>query len=490
MRIQRFNSFQSVRAAIAVLALSSAAFTQTTTAGKVVGAVTDPAGALVPKAQVELLNTGTNAAQAAATDGAGGFLFPVVAPGAYKITVKMAGFRTSVIPDLNVEVEKTVTVPIKLEVGTDKEIVEVTGTATTLQTTDAQLGNVVSTNDIVRLPQLQRNATELMNLQPATVAGGGNLTMRVAGAIDDQNTVTLDGIDITSNLVASNTSVPTPDDSVEEFRATVADPNATLMRASGAQISLIGRRGSNRFHGALYEYFQNNDLNANTWDNNRARLAKATIHDNRFGGRLGGPIQKDKTFFFLNIEGRRFSSAAQVSRTVPTATLRQGILEFPLSNGSVEQINLKTAQICGAGGNSACDPRGLGVSPTVTQEMADMPLPNLAGGDGYNTGTYFANLPVPTSTNYGVLRLDHVFNNKLTLNTSFTYWYSNAVASGDVSILNGNASSVETTPQRTIVPTAQLTYQITPTWLNIFRIGWVRDTAQTNATSPAKAAES
>ncbi len=410
MRIRRLSGFQTARAAMAVLALSVAALAQTTTAGKVVGSVLDPAGAVVPKAQVQLLNTDTNAAQSAGTDDAGGFVFPAVPPGAYKLTVKMAGFRTSVLPAFDVEVEKTVTVPVKLEVGGDKEVVEVMGTATALQTTDAQLGNVVSANDIVRLPQLQRNATELMNLQPATVAGGGNLTMRVAGAIDDQNTVTLDGIDITSNLVATNTSVPTPDDSVEEFRATVADPNATLMRASGGQISLIGRRGSNHFHGALYEYFQNNDLNANTWDNNRAGLAKATIHDNRFGGRIGGPVQKDKTFFFVNIEGRRFSSVAQVTRTVPTQTLRQGILEFPLSNGAVEQIDLKTAQICGANGNSACDPRGLGLSPTVAQELADMPLPNLAGGDGYNTGSYFANLPVPTSTNYGVIRLDHMFS--------------------------------------------------------------------------------
>src|SRR5215469_11340115 len=134
MRIQRFNGFQCLRTAMAVLALSSAALAQTTTAGKVVGAVTDPAGAVVPKAQVELLNTGTNAAQSAATDGAGGFVFPVVPPGAYKITVKMTGFRTSVLPDFDVEVEKTITLPVKLEVGADREIVEVTGTATALQT--------------------------------------------------------------------------------------------------------------------------------------------------------------------------------------------------------------------------------------------------------------------------------------------------------------------------------------------------------------------
>ena len=100
--------------------------------------------------------------------------------------------------------------------------------------------------------------------------------MRVSGAIDDQNTVTLDGIDITQNLVATNTSIPTPADSVEEFRANVANPSATLQRGSGGQVTLIGRHGSNDFHGAVYEFLQNNDLNSNTWDNNHAGLAKAT----------------------------------------------------------------------------------------------------------------------------------------------------------------------------------------------------------------------
>jgi hypothetical protein len=463
---------------------------QTSSAGKVIGNITDPTGAVVPKAEVQLLNTGTNAAQVVTSDDAGGFIFPVVSPGNYKITVKLAGFRTEVVSDISVDVAKTNSVPVKLEVGADKEIVEVTGTAAAqLQTVDAQIGNVMSTDNLINLPSLNRDAVGLMNIQPGVVAGGSNLTMRVAGAIDDQNTVTLDGIDITSNLVAASTSIPTPADSVEEFRVNVTNPNATLMRGSGGQVSLIGRRGGNAFHGALYEYLQNNDLNSNTWDNNRAGLAKALIKDNRFGGRLGGPIQKNKTFFFVNYEGHQFPAVTQVTRTVPTQTLRQGILQFPLSNGSIEQISLGTSQICGATGNSACDPRGLGLDPTVKAEMADMPLPNLSGiGDGYNTSGYFANVPTPTETNYGVVRLDHVFSDKITLNTSLTYWYSNVVSSADISILNGNATSAETTPQRTLVPTAQLTYQITPTLLNVIRAGWVRDTAQTNATSPAKAA--
>jgi hypothetical protein len=405
-------------AALSFSALAPVASAQTTTAGKVVGSVTDQTGSVAPKADVQLQNIDTGAALSTKSDDAGEFVFPLVIAGNYRVTVKLAGFRTAVVAPIVVDVEKTNSVPVRLEVGGDTEVVEVRATAAAhLQTTDAQIGNVVSTDSILRLPTLQRNAIELMNLQPGVVAGGAGLVMRVSGATDDQNTVTIDGIDITQNLVATGTSVPTPAVSVEEFRANVANPNATLMRASGGQITLIGRRGSNDFHGALYEYLQNNDLNSNTWDNNHAGLAKAIIHDNRAGGRLGGAIKKNKTFFFANYEARRFDSVAQVTRTVPTALLRQGIVQFQGPSG-VEQFNLKTAAICnapsGSVGTTPCDPRGLGMSPSVAAQWADMPLPNLAGGDGLNTGSYFANLPTPIETDYGVMRLDHTVNEKLT----------------------------------------------------------------------------
>lgn len=470
----------------------STAFPQSSTTGKVIGTITDSSGAVVPKADVQLLNTGTNAVAAATSNEAGEYSFPSVLPGAYKLTVKMKGFRTAAISGLAVDVEKTSNVAVKLEVGGDAEVVEVTAAATAeLQTSDAQIGNSLSTDAILRLPTLQRNATELMNLQPGVVAGGNGLQMRVSGAIDDQNTVTLDGIDITQNIVATGTSIPTPADSVEEFRENVANPSANMNRGSGGQVTLIGRHGSNTFHGALYEYLQNNDLNSNTWDNNRAGLARAIIHDNRYGGRLGGPIFKNKTFFFANYEARRFNSVSQVTRTVPTALLRQGIIQFTGPAG-IEQFNVKTASICnapaGGTGSTPCDPRGLGLSPSVAAQFAQMPLPNLAGGDGLNTGSFFANVPTPTQTDYGVMRLDHTFNEKLKINANFTYYRSDQVGSSDISILNGTASSAITSPQRGIVPSVQATWQITPSLLNVARIGWVRDTSQTNATSPTKAA--
>ena len=476
----------------AVLLSLAVASAQSITTGKIVGTVTDASGAMVPKAQVQLVDTDTNATAVATTDDSGGYVFTNLQPGPYKLTVTMAGFRTATIASFAVEVDKTTNLPVKLEVGGSTDVVEVTAASTAqLQTTDAQIGNTVSTESILHLPTLQRNATELMNLQPGVVAGGAALIMRVSGAIDDQNTVTLDGIDITQNLVATGTSVPTPADSVEEFTENVSNPSATMTRASGGQVTLIGRHGGNAFHGALYEFLQNNDLNTNTWDNNRAGLAKAIIHDNRYGGRLGGPLVKNKTFFFANYEARRFSSTVGVNRTVPTALLRQGIVQFT-GPGGVEQFNLKTASVCnaptGSTGSTPCDPRGLGLNPSVAAQFADMPLPNLAGGDGLNTMTYYANIPTPLQTDYGVLRLDHMINSKVTLNAALTYYRSDAVASGDISILNGKPASAETTPQRAMVPSLSATWQISPSLFNVARIGWVRDTSQTNATSPTKAA--
>lgn len=470
----------------------SVAYGQTATSGLVVGTITDPSGGFVPNCTVQLLNTATNATASVASDSNGGFTFGNVVPGTYKVTVTAAGFRTSTVENLSVDVNRSVNVPVKLEVGSANQVVEVTAeSGAQLQTQDAQIGNVVSTQEILRLPTLQRNATELMNLQPGVVAGGDSLRMRVSGAIDDQNTVTLDGIDITQNLVATGTSIPTPADSVEEFRETVANPSAALTRGSGGQVTLVGRRGSNEFHGALYEYLQNTDLNSNTWDNNRTHQARAAIHDNRYGGRLGGPIKKNNTFFFANYEARRFISTFQTTRTVPTTTLRQGIIQV-LGPSGVQQFNLKNAAVCGTSGNALCDPRGLGLNPSVAAQWAKMPLPNLPGiGDGLNTSGFFANVPTPINTDYGVLRLDHNFSDKVTLNTSFTYYRQDQLASAnnnDISILNGNVSSAVTNPSRAIVPTAQVTWQISPTWLNVTRVGWVRDTSQSNATSPTQVA--
>lgn len=488
----RYSFLFTVSLVCAVLA-APLAFAQTSNSGAVIGTVTDQSGAVTPNAQVELVNVDTNAALTQTTDTSGGYRFPNVPPGNYRLTVKLAGFRASTL-NLAVEVNKTATANMKLEVGSDTEVVEVSasGAAVQLQTTDSQIGNVLSTDQILKLPTLQRNATELMGLQPGTTAQGGSgaapLAYRVSGGIDDQNLVTLDGIDITQSVVAGNTSVPTPADSVEEAKTNTSDPNAAFARASGGQMTLVGRHGSNNIHGAVYEYLQNSALNTNTWDNNRAKIPIASIRDNRFGARLGGPLKKNKTFLFGNYEGRRFSSVAQVTRTVPTATLKQGIVQFADPSGHVDQFNLANASVCGPSGNNPCDPRGLGISPAVAAQWGKMPLPNLPGGDGLNTGGYLANISTPIQTDYGVARLDHYFSDKVQFNGDYTYFRSIQTGSNDISIINGQPTSVISTPQRGQVISSQVTWQISPTLLNIFRAGYVRDTNASQATSPTIAA--
>src|SRR5581483_7943679 len=158
------------------LVAPSLSLAQTSTTGVVVGTVTDPSGAAVPNANVQLLNTGTNATANATTNNDGGFTFPNVAPGSYKVTVTASGFRT-MVENGTVEVNKSLNLPVQLEVGGQNQVVEVTAAAAAaLQTQDAQIGNVISTNNILRLPTLQRNATELMNLQPGVVASGASGT--------------------------------------------------------------------------------------------------------------------------------------------------------------------------------------------------------------------------------------------------------------------------------------------------------------------------
>ena len=473
---------------LGMVLLPSRATAQSATTGAVSGTVTDASDAIVPLAQVELVSQETNAVQAQSTNATGQYLFSGIRPGRYKITFKMTGFRTSTIPNVIVEVNKSIELDLKLEVGGDNQIVEVTATAgAQLQTSDAQIGNSISKDLISRLPTLQRNVTELLNLQPGVVPAGANLQARITGAIDDQNTVTLDGIDVTAVVTASTTSVPTPQDSVEEFRVNVSNPNADLTRASGGQMTLIGRHGSNTMHGSGYGFFQNSVLNSNTWDNDAAKVAKPDISDKRYGGRLGGALKKDKTFLFGNYEGRDFDQVQQVSRTVPTDTLKAGILRFRDGAGNILSYDLKTSRQCGPTGDQVCDPRGLGISPSTKAQLALMPASNLnSGGDGLNTLSYLANIPTPLQDRFVVTRLDHFFSEKLTFNGSYTYFRRIAFGNGDISVKD--STSVVSTPQRGTLLTGSFTQNLKPTLINVSRFGFVRDVGPNLATSPTVAA--
>ena len=485
---------------------------QTVTTGTVIGTVTDPSGAAVTDATVVLRNKATNGEATQTTNSAGQYTFVNVTPGDYEITVKKDGFRTADVASLTVEVLKSYNVDVRLEIGAASESVTVTTEARVeLQTTDAQLGDVVGGTTLMRLPTLQRDASELLTLQPGTtpydtaVNGGfGNQGGTVAGARSDQNTIVMDGIDITDNTVGGGANaqnfIPTGVESLEEFRVGVTNSNATFSRASGGQITLISKGGGNTFHGDGYWFHQSDGYNANSWDLNHTKdLAKGTpftrksaFKDNREGVSILGPVFKNKTFFFGNYEKRRFPAGQTVTHIVPTDSLRSGILEFKDGTGAVRQYNLATAMNCGPNGNLACDPRGIGISPTLQALYKLNPEgtdPSVQGADGNNTLGLRTSVTTPIKQDYVTFRLDHNFTQKMHFFGRYLYSRNLQVTSNQISALAGKPTVADTgnfTRGDGII--GALDYAFNSTTNNVIRYGWIRSRIFLPGLSPSASA--
>lgn len=503
--MKTFKSHAILFVLLAVLFSAAPAWAQTSNTALVLGTVTDPGGAVVPDATAELTNIATNEVKSVTTNSSGQYVFPNVAPGTFTLKISKAGFATITFPNINLDVSKSYTYDARLEVSSGKEIVEVSaGAAAELQTVDAVVGNVVGESNLMRLPTLGRDSRELMTLQPMstpfepTGTGFGNRGGTIAGARSDQNVFNLDGIDITDNVIAGGgrqvPNIPISVDTISEFRVGVTNNNASFGRSEGGQINLISKSGTNDYHGAVYWYHQNSSLNANTWDNghtpttvNGQKLSftpKPPQHDNRGGVSFGGPIKKGKTFFFGNYELRRFPQSVEVERIVPTDALRNGILTF----GGVP-YNLATSMACGAAGNLACDPRGLGISPTVQKLWKMMPEgndPNV--GDGFNTEGFRTNVAEPLKDDFVNFRLDHDFTDKVKFFGRYLYHRDLAGnasgSSGQVDFLPSVAIDSSASDIRGDGFTSGLDWQMRPDLINSFHAGWIRSRQDFNVIRP------
>ena len=485
---------------LGVLSLGSAAKAQTSNSGLVQGTVTDKGGAVVPDAAVELLNTATNETKTTTTAGAGEYTFANVPPGMYTLKISKTGFATTTFANLKVDVTKSYTYNATLEVSSGKEVIEVSAQSQAeLQTADAVVGNVVGESELMRLPTLGRDSRELLTLQPMSTpfessngGGFGNNGGTIAGARSDQNVFNLDGIDITDNVIAGGGNqapvIPIGVENVAEFRVGVTNNNASFGRSEGGQINIISKTGTNEYHGAAYWYHQNSVLNANTWDNGHTPsngldfTPKTPQHDNRLGLTLGGPIKKNKTFIFGNWEVRRFPQAVQVERIVPTQSLRNGILTF----GGVA-YDLATTTACGG---QLCDPRGLGISPTVQKLWNMMPLgndPNV--GDGSNTEGFRTSVPESLKDDFVNVRLDHNFTDKVKFFGRYLYHRdlapNAAGSSGQVSFLTGTAQSSSASDIRGDGFTSGLDWQIRDNLINSIHVGWIRSRQDFNVIRPS-----
>jgi hypothetical protein len=285
----------------------------------------------------------------------------------------MAGFRLSVITGVELLVDTPTTVDVALEIGELTETVTVVADAIATNTIDATIGNAFNETKIRQLPLLTRNVVELMSLQT-----GVNQTGEVLGARKDQNNVTLDGVDVNDQQSPEpfGSVLPVPLDSVQEFRVTTGGGNSDVGRSSGGQVSLVTKSGSNDFHGSAYEYHRNTVTSANTFFNNAAGVDREKLIRNQYGFSVGGPILKDRAFFFLNYEGRRDARSASQQRVVPSQALRQGILSVTADDGQVYQLS--QAEF------AAADPGGQGINPLMLDLLQAFPVGNdpSSGTDG------------------------------------------------------------------------------------------------------------
>ena len=424
---------------VTVLLLSCATMFAQGTTSRVLGVVQDPSGAVVANATVKLANEGTGVVFTTNTSGAGTYAFEAVQVGSYSLTVEAAGFRRFISTGNQVTIGQPATINPKLEVGAVSEAVEVTGSAETVQTSSSgNYGNLVTTQQVMDLPIVGtrgRNPLDLVTMQPGVLSGantGGGI--HVHGARDRSWNYTLDGIDVndSSQGGSNTTSFRVNPDMLSEFRLMTGNSTAENGRNSGGQVAMVTRSGTNQIHGNGFWFYRTPRLNANEWANNLLNAGKAQLEQNIFGGAVGGPIIKNKTFFFFEIQELRARSSTLTSRTVYTAQARQGILRY-VKGGRNQPAGVNGASV-DASGNvlpglsigtydvAANDPAHLGLDPSIAGMLKDMPLPNnFAVGDGLNTAG-FNFTPLASERQHDqTIKIDHVINSKNTIYGRFVW---------------------------------------------------------------------
>src|SRR5215467_4922833 len=329
-------------AVVLLLWVVSTATAQTT--GTMVGRVTDPSGAVLPGVVVKTTNQATSFSRESTTDGSGEYVVSLLPVGRYSVTAEKQGFETYRLTDVVVNVNENVRVDMPLSVGKVVESVSATASAAEVETRSATLGKVVDETKIVDLPLNGRNFLNLAVLQPGVVPamplgsnntpefpGGEKSDFQVNGLRLQSNNFLLDGADNNEPFLGTAMATPSPD-ALEEFKILTNNYGAEFGGGGGSIVNIITKAGTNQFHGSLYEFFRNDVLDAE----NFFAIKKDELRHNQYGGTFGGPLFKDKTFFFFNYEGFRVRQGLTQGATVPTDLERTG--DFTVQFGPQAQF--------------------------------------------------------------------------------------------------------------------------------------------------------
>jgi hypothetical protein len=394
------RSFSTVFAMVVFLLALTFNISAQGTTSRITGTIQDNSGAAVAGATVTLTNEGTGTSLTTETGDSGSYTFDLIPAGTYSVTAERQGFKKFVSKENAVNVNQPATVNITMEVGGIAETVTVQGTVEAVQTgSSGNLGSTVDQKTVESLPIVGtrgRNPLDLLNFQPGVVVGantGGGV--HVNGSRDRAFNFTLDGIDINESTAGGGNFTPLrPNpDSIQEFQIVTSNFTAELGRSSGAQVTFVTRSGTNRLSGTAFEYYQTPEFNANEYQNNLNGRPKNQFVQHIFGGSVGGPIIKDKFFFFTNLQMLRAYDTQLVTRTVYTQTARNGLFRyvqggqnapFQSTNQSVDASGNPLFPNCSATVTTGCintyniaaNPSGIGIDPALASVINAMPLPN------------------------------------------------------------------------------------------------------------------
>ncbi|HXZ33488.1 MAG TPA: carboxypeptidase-like regulatory domain-containing protein [Terriglobales bacterium] len=397
--LSRCLSFCLVTIAVPILLISSTP--GQSTSGRILGRVADPTGAVLADVTITLTNQATGVSRTGQTNSSGDYNFVEVQPGTYTVTFEETGFKKNVQKDIIVNVNQVVNLNSTLQIGQTQEVVEVTSEAPQVDTTSTQLGAVINNRSVNELPLNTRDTYQFLQLQPGVQAqlgnGNGSLfygsqdtgSVSVNGGRTRANNFSVNGGDANDQFVNLPTVQPTPD-SVEEFRVITNAFDAEYGRNSGSVVNVITKSGANNFHGDIYEYFRNTVLDAQGYFN----TIRPQWNQNQYGGTFGGPIKKDRTFFFTSYEGRRVRQGIPSDVVnVPTLAERDG--DFSGVGGFAGGGGITTPDIFVANvldGRPGCD-GALGVA-----SIAGLPTqPNPAGGTYIPWSEVFPSGVIPTA---------------------------------------------------------------------------------------------
>ena len=384
--------------------------------GRVTGSVVDSSGASVPDAQVDLyLAGGKKPLLSTKTSSDGQYNFNSVRAANYDLTVESTGFLKLTLRDLTVDAARETSVPqIKLQIASVTDTVEVKGDVQGVELSNAEITDTVTVDQIKNLPIFDRNPLGLIQLQPGVVANGNSFTV-IDGLRTSYSDVTIDGINIQDNYIRDNALDYSPNMPLmgQVRQVTMVSSNVNAAAAGGAtQTAFSTPSGGNSFHGDAPWYNRNNAFSANDWFSNQAGVALPFLNQQQFGLSVGGPIRKDKFFFYFNYEALRTHQQTPANGVVLTADAAQGIFRYKDSNGLLHSANLLTL-------------KGVSMDPTIQGLLAQIPAPGLINnslvGDGLNTGGYRFNMRDNGTRDNLTGKLDYSVNTRHSLAFSYLW---------------------------------------------------------------------